>query len=193
MATAPELTPELEARIKEARAQVRYEHGGEKALVLAHDIQMEVLAFKKLVRALGWKRRPRLGTRSPRARRIKSFDQGRAAALPPLRSEALATTSPADIAMLVERQLSAIDRILADLHGAHGTEPERDARTIASVSRTLKELLRMRAQSPSGPDDDNTMPADLDEFRRDLARRIEAFIASEEDRTVADPGDAAEA
>ena len=187
---APELAPEQEAAIAQLRTQARYEHLHEKVSVLASELHLDEGSFRRLAKARDWRRGQKIrAPRSPRRWRIETFGQTK----PAPSAEPLEAAPPPDIATLVERQLSAIDRILADLHGAHGANPERQARTIASVSRTLKELLRMRAQSPSGPDDDNTMPADIDEFRRDLARRIEAFIASEEDRAVVDPGGTAEA
>lgn len=186
MASAPELTAELTLRLNELRSQERYERQNESVGVLADEIQMNVVAFRRLIRGLGWQRRPAKPPPSPRRLRILSVGRARRA---PRRSAPSTPAAPADVATLVERQLTAIDRILADLHGAHGTEPDRDARTIASVSRTLKELLRMRAQpAPSAFHDDNTMPTDIDEFRRDLARRIEAFVASHADGTVVDSG-----
>ena len=182
-----QLTPELNARFEQLRSRPRYEDEDESVDVLADEIPMEIVAFRMLIRSIGWRRRPRRGPKSPRALRILAIGRPRRACL---RKPA----EPANVADLVERQLSAIDRILAELPAAHASEPERSARTIASVSRTLKELLRMRAQTaPSASNDDNTMPTDIDEFRRDLARRIEAFVASEADRAMADTGDGSDA
>ena len=65
---------------------------------------------------------------------------------------------------------------------------ERGARTLAILTQTLQSLQRLRAGDPiyANPPDrdsihDDDMPHDIDEFRRDLARRIDAFVASRTD------------
>ena len=69
-------------------------------------------------------------------------------------------------------------------------ERERSARTLSSLTATLHRLQTMQCAVPaSGSDHDyDDMPADIDEFRNELARRIEAFLASRPDE-----GDAAQA
>jgi hypothetical protein len=71
---------------------------------------------------------------------------------------------------------------------------EQAGRALASLTRTLRELNGLLAQhqlsAADGWDDD--MPEDIDEFRLELARRIEAFVQSrmgEEDAGAA-PADA---
>jgi hypothetical protein len=62
---------------------------------------------------------------------------------------------------------------------------ERTARTLSTLTDTLQKLQRLQCAVPAnGPDYD--IPADIDEFRNELARRIEAFIAS---RTGAGDGE----
>ena len=59
---------------------------------------------------------------------------------------------------------------------------ERSARVLAALTRTLRELnglLRQCAAPAGNAAHDDDMPEDIDQFRLDLARRIEAFIASE--------------
>jgi hypothetical protein len=56
-------------------------------------------------------------------------------------------------------------------------EAERTARTLASLTDTMHTLQRMSCATPQANDDDD-MPADLDAFRDELARRIRAFVAS---------------
>ena len=57
---------------------------------------------------------------------------------------------------------------------------ERTARTLSTLTDTLQKLQHLQCAIPaSGSDYD--MPADIDEFRRDLARRIDAFVASRTD------------
>jgi hypothetical protein len=93
----------------------------------------------------------------------------------------------------VLKELEAEEAARAQLGGAPrlAADAERSARTLSVLTQTLQNLQRLRAataspQSHIGSNDDDDMPADLDEFRRDLARRIDAFVAS---RT--DGGDAA--
>lgn len=64
---------------------------------------------------------------------------------------------------------------------------ETSARTLATLTQTLRTLQQMRTGKPIDTrttiDDDlrDDMPRDLDEFRLALARRIEALFASETD------------
>jgi hypothetical protein len=54
---------------------------------------------------------------------------------------------------------------------------ERTARTLSTLTDTLQKLQRLQCSaSASGSDYD--MPADIDEFRNELARRINAFVDS---------------
>jgi hypothetical protein len=57
---------------------------------------------------------------------------------------------------------------------------ERTARTLSTLTDTLQKLQRLQYAVPaSGSLYD--IPADIDEFRNELARRIEAFVASRTD------------
>lgn len=89
------------------------------------------------------------------------------------------------IERLVEQELAAEEASRAQL-GMLPRAPgdaERCARTLAILTKTLQALARLRG----GPaehglrHDDDDIPADIDEFRRDLARRIDAFVAAETD------------
>jgi hypothetical protein len=64
-------------------------------------------------------------------------------------------------------------------------ERERDARMLAVLVKTLRELAAFdeahaAAQPRTEPEDDNPDYRDMDEFRRELARKIEAIIARRE-------------
>ena len=103
----------------------------------------------------------------------------------------------------IERELAAIDTILAELGASEGPSPaaERTARTLASLTRTLKEVNRLHeaaagtggaksvAARTAADTDDDDMPRDIDEFRRELTRRIDAFVASRTDAGIRDAGD----
>lgn len=107
---------------------------------------------------------------------------------PPLSGEGEEPSAPAPspierIEKLVERELAAEEAVRAQL-GPLARAPadaERSARTLATLTQTLHALARLRggAAPDQGSDDDDDIPADIDEFRRDLARRIDAFVAAE--------------
>jgi len=59
------------------------------------------------------------------------------------------------------------------------------ARTLASLTETLQKLQRLQPDAANSGPEDADMPTDIDEFRNELARRIEAFVAG---RTDADDG-----
>lgn len=93
----------------------------------------------------------------------------------------------------VMRELATVETMRASL----GKEPlrpmdaERTARTLFVLAETLSKLRRQRlaAAPQAGSDHDDDLPADLDAFRIDLARRIDAFVASRAQPDDAD-GDA---
>lgn len=96
------------------------------------------------------------------------------------------------------RQVREIEERLGRAEGEPG-ERERDARTFAILVKTLRELsllddVRFAAKKDSGAPtqvheaDDDPVPRDIGEFRRELARRIRAFVASKSDSGL--PGDA---
>ena len=85
-----------------------------------------------------------------------------------------------------ERQVEEIeDRLKAA--GLELAERESNARTLAIVAKTLRELAavdeaekpRKGKKQPSDDDiDDDPVPRDINEFRRELARRINALVDS---------------
>jgi hypothetical protein len=80
----------------------------------------------------------------------------------------------------VLKELGVIEAMRASLRAEpmRPMDAERTARTLSVLTETLSKLRRLRvgsAPQSEGPDDDI---ADIDEFRLDLARRIDAFVAS---------------
>ncbi len=75
-----------------------------------------------------------------------------------------------------ERQVQEIEDRLARAAQQPG-DRERDARTLAIVVRTLKELSALERDDAVADRDeqDEAGPADLDSFRSDLARRLAAL------------------
>lgn len=119
---------------------------------------------------------PQPARASSRARKpAPSSSSGDAAIEPP-------PTAPETLArrvqLVVERELDAIETVLNAIGPADPTEAERAARTLASLARALKEVMRLTAPEEScDADDEDPIPRDLDEFRRELARRLEALAA----------------
>lgn len=100
--------------------------------------------------------------------------------------ERLDDPPPATGVVLIDRVTDAIEREITLIEGIVGgvrikpdrrTEAERRARTLASLARTLTELRRLRAGEEKKPPDDDSIPRDLDDFRRALSRRLEQMVA----------------
>jgi hypothetical protein len=88
-----------------------------------------------------------------------------------------------------ELQVEEIEDRLA-VAGLAVAERESNARTLAIVAKTLRELAAVddaeqpgkeKKQAPDHDIDDDPVPRDIDEFRRELARRINALIDSRTD------------
>jgi hypothetical protein len=96
-----------------------------------------------------------------------------------------AMLSPAErLEALVVKEIAAEEVMRAELETrprARG-ESERCARTLSTLAQTLQALQRLRGGAEPGTRvcdcDDDDMPEDIDAFRIELARRINAFVAS---------------
>jgi hypothetical protein len=106
----------------------------------------------------------------------------------------------------LERAVLAELATIEAMRAAMGTMPQkpvgaaRTVRTLSMLTQTLQHLQRLRASAALAEKpiarneyDDDDMPADIDEFRRDLARRIDAFVASRTEQRDAGGGAAAPA
>jgi hypothetical protein len=104
---------------------------------------------------------------------------------PPMASgQAASEQLPVDPALIAQRLQGAVARVLPAIEAtlgnlaataAHPREMERAARALAALTRTLRELNALLAQHPAPKDDG---PTNIDEFRRDLARKIDQIIAA---------------
>ena len=83
-------------------------------------------------------------------------------------------------AVLTELATVETMRASLDKEPLRPIDAERTARTLSIHAETLAKLRRHRlaAAPQAGSDHDDDLPADIDEFRHGLARRIRAFIAS---------------
>ncbi|CAN5352823.1 hypothetical protein BH10PSE11_BH10PSE11_31470 [soil metagenome] len=112
----------------------------------------------------------------------------------PPQGEAGAASMVARVSDAIERELSKIERIVGNptrMQPSQRVETESRARVLASLARTLKEVMRLREQE-RGDDkakaaDDDAIPRDLDEFRRELSRRLEGLVAGA--TPISDRGD----
>lgn len=107
---------------------------------------------------------------------------------PPLDPERLANTRLALAARLqdaVDAHLQAVKRVLAVVTPTDHGEAELCSRTLANVAEALSEVafLTRPPEDEMTPhadadadDDDDIVPRDVDEFRRELTRRIRGFI-----------------
>ncbi len=90
------------------------------------------------------------------------------AALPPGERSLDRSVLVARLFHAVERQIAEIERRFTELAGTGADE--RDARTLAALARTIELLIGLERQAK--PDASEAPEADIDEIRRDLARRI---------------------
>ena len=68
-------------------------------------------------------------------------------------------------------------------------DSERTARTLSTLTDTLQKLQRLQCSTLQTGSNNDDKPADIDEFRRRLARRIDAFVASRTQPSDADGDD----
>jgi len=83
------------------------------------------------------------------------------------------------VSRAIERELTQIEVIVGGSHVQHKqrTEAERRARTLASLARTLREVMLLRAGEKKEKADDDAVPRDLSELRLALARRLDQLVA----------------
>jgi hypothetical protein len=85
----------------------------------------------------------------------------------------------------VLEELGAVEAMRARLkrEPQNPVDAERTARTLSSLTETLQKLQRLQCTLPETEfKDDDDMPVDIDEFRRELARRIRVFVESRTER-----------
>jgi hypothetical protein len=98
----------------------------------------------------------------------------------------------------VEKELAVVEakRALLGPRAESTADGERTARTLASLTATLHKIRLLRwpdagiASAPVPESYDDDFPADIDEFRHALARRIEAFVRSRIGGAIPATGDA---
>ena len=176
-----------------ARAKWEYEETDIPVEAIADGLGCSKSTFHLYVKK--WRFEPRL-LRAPRLRRAaeRSIAATGTADGDGADADVSSAISPDEVAATHARLLRLVKQTLARLEdttqpdkGDDGTaQAERISRVAANLARTLQELTRMRSrrnarQRSRKPTMTMTTcrPRDIDEFRRELARRIEAFVARE--------------
>ncbi len=83
---------------------------------------------------------------------------------------------------LVGRLWRVAERQVRDIERRPDAAPQRagghDTRMLAVLARTMRELNALDQATGRTTDDDDAGPKDIDEFRNELARRIQEIIAA---------------
>jgi hypothetical protein len=137
----------------------------------------------------GWKMRTQGSLDLPRLRPDRSGRPRAVPQAPPREGSGTVPTAPAERIALTERiqavaeqEIAAVEQIIAILGDTHPGDTEAAARTLASLARTLRELVQLDVPV-SGPDakHDQPIPRTVDELRRSLAEKLEALVAEAAD------------
>jgi hypothetical protein len=164
----------------EAWAQIRHEYEHTRRSIedicLAYGISPNTL--RRRVKTWGWTmRQPPISAEGPPARAEPDL-----AAEPPPPIAEPSETRPAHERLqgAVTRVMRAIETTSARLTaGVHLRETEMAARALGLLTRTLRDLDGLLSRHPVIRDADDP-PENIDEFRNELARRLESVIASHE-------------
>jgi hypothetical protein len=169
MADTP--TPEQVALVRR-----RYQDGAPLKAIMAESGVKTLYAF---YRCLQGKYPDGTGV-DPASIQLRKDRRAVAAAIPPTDSRAAVVER---MWRTAELQVGAIEERL-EAAGIELVERESHARTVALVARTLRELKQYdktkaaNEKKPADDIDDDPVPRDIDEFRRELARRIRALVES---------------
>jgi hypothetical protein len=112
--------------------------------------------------------------------------------------------TPGDRNSVMTRMMRSIERQTAEIDsciGVPGHDREKNSRVTLNLTRALRELTAVAALNGNvkGEPDKNTErerieedmpPDDIDEFRNELARRIDALVASRTDEGASGPSSA---
>lgn len=98
-------------------------------------------------------------------------------------------TLAARLLKVVERHIAAVERLQDVAEPTRPVEVERSARTLAVMGRAIREihiLLKPPQDDSADDSDDDTVPIDADEFRRELAQKLESLLDAERRRAGED-------
>lgn len=86
-----------------------------------------------------------------------------------------------------QAQMDTLELVQKTLQPTQPAQAERTARVTATLNKTLLEIAALaRPDEGAPPDeaDDDPVPRDIDEFRRELARRIRGFVEARRNRAA---------
>jgi len=92
---------------------------------------------------------------------------------------------------MIRRMMRAAERQLADVelrlppHGVEAAEPERNARTLAVVVRTIRDLSALdetqrKLSGGRNKSNDEALPRNVDDLRRSLLSKLETLVAEQQ-------------
>jgi transposase-like protein len=168
--------PRTFSRAALADARHRYEETKESVASIAARLGIGERTLHTKIRKWNWRQR-----RPGRSSRTAGHAVGApaAVALPVIDADAMGVAE--HIQRTVLREIAAIGSIVASLppRSANTSQAERTARVLATLTRTLQEVLRLTATEAAPDEQKNDRgPHDPDDFLRQLARRMDAFAAA---------------
>jgi hypothetical protein len=188
----------------------RYEDTDETQRSIATEFSVHTRTLDRLAQAQGWRLRKDRPLRDvPQALKIElAATEGLANPARPdaPKDDGAAVIDKVEIpaapvaASLADRLEAAVEKELRNVEGlrsafgkpAHrSTHAERISRTLATLTETLFKVRRLREPGSVTATNDDDLPGDADEFRVNLARRIEAFVRSRADGSVSDASEPA--
>ncbi len=176
-----------------ARARHSYEQTSVPVRVIADGLGVSEATVLRWARKWGWALRservpkvpPPAGPAVPRQPAEPApVDAGAAPSAVPLSRIAVTLR----VQEAVERELAAIDAIVAGLKGEprQSGDAERTARTLASLTRTLREVMRLDAAKSKPEPADNAVPRSVDELRRTLTEKLDRLVAGDQGAVARD-------
>jgi hypothetical protein len=166
-----------------ADARYRYEKTDEPNVSIARRLGISERTFSRNVVKWGWERR----RQSARRQLARAAPDPVAPYLPALTPEDEAAA--ADIEASVQDTIATIRMIVARLpKGRNVSAAERSARALATLTRTLQEVIRLRPKQTSPEPTNDRGPADDNEFVRELVRRMDEFARRRQAAVPVDAG-----
>lgn len=168
-----------------ADARRRYEQTAEAKSAIGADLGIAPSTFSSLATRLGWTRftPPPRGLDAAARLTAKSQALVKAAAAAEPAYDDMPMDTPTLVAWL-RREIQAQIGIVKQLREQERAEPLTDeaairlARILSSLADALTKLDRHTAGPACRPAEPDELPENIDDIRIDLARRIDAFIAS---------------
>jgi hypothetical protein len=183
-------TPELLAS-----GRVRYEQTSESVAAIAADFDVLPGSFRRMARKFNW---VRFGTgmrHLPEAARLEAEAQALEDLLMPQPEPEPEPDTPLSALDRLERavlaEISSVElmRKRIGLLPKRGSDAVRTARTLSSLTDTLNKLQRMRCVAEgapaAAPAEEKSTAEEIEEFRAELARRIESLAAEGEAEAAA--------